>query len=374
MTIYERIPFLNLSPMHNLVMDKMKLKFEEVLIKSEYINGCEVRDFEKEYSIFNGVSYTVGVGNGLDALRLSLLALGIGPGDEVIVPSNTFIATALAVSHVGAKPVFIEPDLCFYNMDPSRLGSLITEKTKAIIPVHLYGQSCDMESIINFAKSKGLFVIEDNAQAHGASHNGILTGSWGDINAVSFYPGKNLGALGDAGGITTNSLDLSDKIRTLANYGSRVKYYNDEIGYNSRLDEFQASILRIKLKHLMEWTVQRQKLALYYSNALRDIGDLILPVTHKNSTHVFHLYVIRTRKRNELKEYLSKNGIDCLIHYPVPPHLQKAYIKLKYKLGDFPIAEELSLTSLSLPLWVGMSNEQVERVCSVIKDFFRKNN
>lgn len=370
MKINEKIPFLNLSPMHNLVKEKMKLKFEEVLLRSEYINGGEVRDFEKEYSIFNGVSYTVGVGNGLDALRLSLVALGIGAGDEVIVPSNTFIATALAVSHVGAKPVFIEPDLCFYNMDPSKLEASLTENTKAIIPVHLYGQSCDMESIINFAKAKGLFVIEDNAQAHGASYNGVMTGSWGDINAVSFYPGKNLGALGDAGGITTNSFDLADKIRTLANYGSKVKYYNDEIGYNSRLDEFQASILRIKLKHLMEWTDQRQKLALQYSHSLKGVGDLILPLTHENSTHVFHLYVVRTKKRNELKEYLSKNGVDCLIHYPVPPHLQKAYFKLNYKQGDYPIAEELSLTSLSLPLWVGMSNEQVERVCLVIKDFF----
>ncbi len=373
MTGYERIPFMNLGPMHSMVMGQMKLKFEEVLSKNEYINGDEVSAFEKEYSIFNRVGYTVGVGNGLDALRLSLLALGIGPGDEVIVPSNTFIATVLAVSHVGAKPVFIEPDLCFYNLDPNNLAASITKKTKAIIPVHLYGQSCDMVSINNFAKANGLFVIEDNAQAHGSSYNGILTGSWGDINAASFYPGKNLGALGDAGGITTNSLDLANKIRTLANYGSRVKYYNDVIGYNSRLDEFQASILRIKLKHLMEWTEQRQNLASKYSHLLSGVGDLVLPKTHVSSTHVYHLYVVRTKKRSELKDYLSRKGVDCLIHYPVPPHLQKAYIKLNYKLGDYPIAEELSSTSLSLPLWVGMSNEQVERVCSVIKDFFTSN-
>lgn len=372
MLIYEKIPFLNLAPMHNAVMDKMKLKFEELLVKNEYINGGEVSAFEKEYSNFNSVRYSVGVGNGLDALRLSLLALGIGPGDEVIVPSNTFIATALAVSHVGAKPVFVEPDIRYYNIDPSKLEASVTDKTKAIIPVHLYGQSCEMSSIINFAKNKGLFVVEDNAQAHGASHNGKLTGSWGDINAVSFYPGKNLGALGDAGGITTNSSELADKIRTLANYGSKVKYYNDEIGYNSRLDEFQASILRIKLDHLREWTLQRQNLAFKYSQSLKGIGDLILPITHENSTHVFHLYVVRTKKRDELREYLSKNGVDCLIHYPIPPHLQKAYINLGFQHGDYPIAEELSSTSLSLPLWVGMSNKQVERVCSVINDFFRK--
>jgi dTDP-4-amino-4,6-dideoxygalactose transaminase len=366
----KKIPFMNLGPMHNIVKDKIHVKFEELLRKNEYINGGEVSLFEKEYSIFNGVSHTVGVGNGLDALRLSLLALRIGPGDEVIVPSNTFIATALAVSQVGAIPVFVEPDYRFYNIDPAKLDPLVTGKTKAIIPVHLYGQSCDMQSIVNFAKSKGLFVIEDNAQAHGAYFNGIMTGSWGDINAVSFYPGKNLGAIGDAGGVTTNSEDLANKIRTLANYGSRVKYYNDEIGYNSRLDEIQASILRIKLEHLLEWTVQRQNIAYQYSHELKGIGDLILPETLENSTHVYHLYVIRTKKRDELKEHLSKNGVDCLIHYPVPPHLQKAYVKLNHKLGDYPIAEELSATSLSLPLWVGMSNEEVARVCSVIKVFF----
>jgi dTDP-4-amino-4,6-dideoxygalactose transaminase len=371
MAKFEKIPFMTLSPMHNVIMDEMKLSFEKLLNKSIYINGGEVDAFEDEYSRFNCVGYTVGVGNGLDAIRLSLIALGIGPGDEVIVPSNTFIATVLAVSHVGAKPVFVEPDIRYYNMDPSNLDALVTSKTKAIIPVHLYGQSCEMKSIINFAKANGLFVIEDNAQAHGASHNGKLTGSWGDINAVSFYPGKNLGALGDAGAVTTNSFEFANKIRTLANYGSSVKYYNDVVGYNSRLDEFHASILRIKLNYLIEWTYQRQNVASQYSMALMGIGDLILPETHENSTHVFHLYVVRTKKRDELKEYLSRNGVDCLIHYPVPPHLQKAYINLNYKHGDYPIAEELSSTSLSLPLWVGMSDGQVQRVCSLIIDFFK---
>jgi len=306
----------------------------------------------------------------LDALHLALKSLGIGSGDEIIVPSNTYIATALAVSFVGAKPVFVEPDLNTYNLNPVFIEAAITSKTKAIIPVHLYGQSCEMEQIIKIAQKYNLYVVEDNAQSQGATYNGKLTGSWGDVNGTSFYPGKNLGALGDAGAVTTNSDLIASKIKTLRNYGSEKKYYNDVIGHNMRLDELQAAFLSIKLKYLKQWIIERKQIAAWYNETLYGVGDLVLPQIHPNATHVFHLYVIRTSKRDALQEYLTKNGIGTLIHYPVPPHLQKAYEYLGFKKGAFPITEKISESCLSLPLWPGMNQNQVDTVVMNIKQFY----
>lgn len=346
--------------------------FEKFFDDAWYILGERLTLFEKEYAHFNNVEHTIGVSNGLDALHLALRSLEIGPGEEVIVPSNTFIATVLAISYVGACPVFVEPDIHTYNIDPSKIQAAITKKTKAIMPVHLYGQACNMDEIKRIAETNRLFVIEDNAQAQGAEFNGRITGSIGDINATSFYPGKNLGALGDAGAVTTNDAILSKKVIALRNYGSTKKYNNEYIGYNMRLDELQASFLSIKLKYLAEWTRQRQQIASWYTEALRGVGDLILPVTLTGSTHVYHLYVIRTKFRDALQEHLTSNGIGTLIHYPIPPHLQKAYSDFNFKRGDFPIAEEIADTCLSLPLWPGMRIEDIEFVKDAIQKFYFK--
>ncbi|HWH63275.1 MAG TPA: DegT/DnrJ/EryC1/StrS family aminotransferase, partial [Ginsengibacter sp.] len=349
-----KIPFLSFEFINLQTKAETLSSFENFFNSSWYILGQQVKKFEEEYSLFNKVKYCVGVSNGLDALHIALRALGIHKGDEVIVPSNTYIATALAVSYVGATPVFVEPDINTYNIDASKIEAAMTSKTKAILPVHLYGQSCEMKSIMFIAKKYNLFVIEDNAQSHGASYNGKLTGSWGNINGTSFYPGKNLGALGDAGAITTNDMELAGKASVLRNYGSQKKYYNEVVGYNMRLDECQAGFLSIKLKYLKEWTEQRQEIAGWYNDALKNVSNLILPAIAKNATHVYHLYVVRTKFRNDLQKYLTDNGIGTLIHYPIPPHLQKAYHKLGFKAGDFPIAEEIANTCLSLPIWPGM--------------------
>ncbi len=366
-----KIPFLSFEFINLQTKAETLSSFENFFNSSWYILGQQVKKFEEEYSLFNKVKYCVGVSNGLDALHIALRALGIHKGDEVIVPSNTYIATALAVSYVGATPVFVEPDINTYNIDASKIEAAMTSKTKAILPVHLYGQSCEMKSIMFIAKKYNLFVIEDNAQSHGASYNGKLTGSWGNINGTSFYPGKNLGALGDAGAITTNDMELAGKASVLRNYGSQKKYYNEVVGYNMRLDECQAGFLSIKLKYLKEWTEQRQEIAGWYNDALKNVSNLILPAIAKNATHVYHLYVVRTKFRNDLQKYLTDNGIGTLIHYPIPPHLQKAYHKLGFKAGDFPIAEEIANTCLSLPIWPGMKKNQIKIISTLIEKFYK---
>jgi dTDP-4-amino-4,6-dideoxygalactose transaminase len=350
----------------------MQEAFASVYDSYWYVMGQSVSLFEKEYAEFNKTKYCIGVSNGLDALHLALKAMGIGAGDEVIVPSNTYIATALAVSYVGAKPVFVEPDIRTYNINPANIAAAITPRTKAIMPVHLYGQACEMEPIMELAKKHNLFVIEDNAQAQGAAFNGQLTGAWGHANGTSFYPGKNLGALGDAGAVTTNDAALAEKINMLRNYGSQKKYYNEVIGHNMRLDELQAAFLSVKLKHLAAWTAQRQEIASWYDEALQDSEGIILPTTHPNATHVYHLYVIRSEKRDVLQQYLNEQGIGTLIHYPIPPHLQEAYQHLGYKKGAFPIAEALAETSLSLPVWPGMTKSHVESIAEYINNFIRE--
>jgi dTDP-4-amino-4,6-dideoxygalactose transaminase len=364
------IPFLNFKPMHSRLRADMTKAFEQVYDAYWYIMGNHLTEFEAAYAQFNRTQYAVGVSNGLDALSLSLKALNIGPGDEVIIPSNTYIASALAVSFVGAKPVFVEPDIRTYNIDPSLIEQAITERTKAIMSVHLYGQPCEMDAIMEIAQKHNLYVVEDNAQAHGSAWQGKLTGSWGHINGTSFYPGKNLGALGDAGAVTTDDAELAEKVRTLRNYGSKVKYHNEVMGYNMRLDEMQAAFLSVKLQYLDAWTAERQQIAAWYLEALDGVGDLILPHTHPDATHVYHLFVIRTQHRDALQQHLKENGIGTLIHYPVPPHLQEAYVHLGFREGDFPIAEELAKTCLSLPLWVGMTERQVTHTRDVIISYF----
>ncbi|NVK75227.1 MAG: DegT/DnrJ/EryC1/StrS family aminotransferase [Oceanospirillaceae bacterium] len=363
-----KLPFLNLDPMHSAIKADMQTAFNRVYDSNWLVMGSELDSFEKEYAEFNHTKYAIGVSNGLDALVLSLRALGIGNGDEVIVPSNTYIATALAVSQVGATPIFVEPRMETYNLNPELIERSISKRTKAIMPVHLYGQACEMEAIMAIAEAHDLKVIEDNAQAHGASWNGKLTGSFGHCNGTSFYPGKNLGALGDGGAVTTGSEELTEKILMLRNYGSKVKYYNDVIGYNNRLDELQAAFLRVKLRSLEKWTQERREIAGWYNEALAEVNDLTLPYVEGGATHSYHLYVVRTSQREALQEKLSASGIGTLIHYPVPPHMQKAYASLGHSKGDFPIAEEMAETVLSLPLWPGMTKEQVSFVARIIKE------
>jgi dTDP-4-amino-4,6-dideoxygalactose transaminase len=368
------VPFLNFAPMHSAIKSEMQHAFEKVYDGYWYILGEQLSTFEKAYAAFNETRYAVGVSNGLDALYLSLKALDIGPGDEVIVPSNTYIASLLAVTYTGAKPVPVEPDIQTYNIDPGRILLAITSRTKAIMPVHLYGQACEMEAIMKCATSHGLYVVEDNAQAHGASFKKKLTGSWGTANGTSFYPGKNLGALGDAGAVTTDDEKIAKRIAILRNYGSEVKYHNEFTGYNMRLDELQAAFLNVKLNYLNEWTTARQMICKRYDNELVGTGDLILPHVHPDATHVYHLYVIRTKHRDHLQEYLSKRGIGTMIHYPIPPHLQKAYSYLVFTRGAFPYAEEIADTCLSLPVWPGMTQQQLDMVITYIQEYFRNIN
>ena len=365
------VPFLSFEGTHPSIRLALCQAFEKVLDSNWFILGKELEQFEAAYAEYNKVKFSVGVSNGLDAIYLALKALGIGPGDEVIVPSNTYIATLLAVSYVGARPVLVEPDFKTYNLDPANIEKAITPVTKAIIPVHLYGQICEMDKIMGIAGKRDLYVIEDNAQAHGAILNGRITGSFGHVNATSFYPGKNLGALGDAGAVTTNDADLANKVRILRNYGSQKKYFNEVIGHNMRMDELQAALLSVKLPHLYYWTMERKRIASWYDNGLAGIGDLVLPYRISPEAHVFHLYMIRTKKRDELQEWLNERGISTIIHYPVPPHLQEAYKHLGLAKGDFPIAEEIADTCLSLPVWPGMASIEMEYVTENIKAFFK---
>jgi dTDP-4-amino-4,6-dideoxygalactose transaminase len=365
-----KIPFLSFEHMHQFLRADMLKTFETFYDSNYFVLGKQVAEFENAYAEFNQTSFAVGVSNGLDALHLALKALEIGEGDEVIVPSNTFIASALAISYTGAKPVFVEPRIDTYNINPALIASAITPHTKAIMPVHLYGQCCEMEAIMEIAHRKGLYVIEDNAQAQGASFNGRLTGTWGRINGTSFYPGKNLGALGDAGAITTNNEKLADQVKMLRNYGSRRKYYNETIGFNMRLDECQAGFLSVKLKHLNEWNSQRQEIASWYVEELKSTTEVVLPIIAENANHVYHLFVIRVNERDALQQHLAENGIGTLIHYPVPPHLQEAYQHLGYQPGDFPIAETIAATCLSLPMWPGLKKSDIQYISKIIQSYY----
>jgi dTDP-4-amino-4,6-dideoxygalactose transaminase len=367
------VPFLSFTPQHAPIRSEILAAIAEVYDKQWYVLGEQVQAFEAEYSAFNQVAHTVGVANGLDALHLALEALGVQAGDEIIVPSNTYIATWLAISFVGGIPVPVEPNPYTYNLDPTHLEAVITPRTKGIMPVHLYGQACEMSAIQEVANRHGLWIVEDNAQSQGATWEGKLTGSFGQANGTSFYPGKNLGALGDAGAVTTNDEHLANKIQTLRNYGSQKKYFNEVIGHNSRLDELQAAVLRVKLRKLADWTKQRQRTAKLYNQHLAKLGDLVLPTVAVGATHVYHLYVVRTVQRDALQQYLTDQGVATLIHYPVPPHRQEAYAHLGFMERSYPIAEELANTSLSLPMWPGMTEEHVIAVSAAISQFYNKN-
>jgi dTDP-4-amino-4,6-dideoxygalactose transaminase len=355
------IPFLDLKSINAEQSNELSGAFQRVLKSGWYILGDEVKAFESEFSDYCGVSHTVGVANGLDAIFLILKAYGIGPGDEVIVPSNTYIATWLAASNCGATPIPVEPDSLTYNIDPNKIESAITAKTKAIIVVHLYGQAADMGAINAIAARRGVKVIEDAAQAHGALYKNRRVGGLADAAAFSFYPGKNLGALGDAGAVTTNDPQLAERVRTLGNYGSRVKYHNEVLGFNSRLDELQAAFLREKLPKLDDANERRTKIAARYLTGLADTG-LILPTVPDFARPVWHLFVVRHPLRDAFAQRMAAAGVGIVIHYPVAPHLQPAYAELGYALGTLPISEEIHAGVLSLPIGPTMTVAQCDAV------------
>ena len=361
-----KIPFLDLKAGYLELQPEIDAAIKRVLNSGWYILGSEVEAFEAEFASYCEANYCVGVANGLDALHLSLLALGVKPGDEVIVPSNTYIATWLAVSQCGAIPVPVEPDPLTYNVDPTRIEAAITDRTKVILPVHLYGQPADMDPILAIAKKHDLRVLEDGAQAHGARYKDKRIGAHGDIVAWSFYPGKNLGAYGDGGAITTNDAELADRINVLRNYGSRVKYVNDVLGFNSRLDPLQAAALRVKLKVLDEWNERRSNIAECYSDELKNIG-LLLPLVPEWAKPVWHLYVVQHPQRDNLQKQLGEGDIGTLIHYPIPPHLQAAYAKLGFGKGDLPIAERIHQNVLSLPIGPHLTNNHLKSAIEATK-------
>lgn len=364
-----RVPFADFKPMHNELRSELDAAYARVLENSNFIQGPECVAFEKEFAAFCGAEYCIGVATGLDAIYLILRALGIGEGDEVIVPSNTFIATALAVSYCGACPVFVEPILETYNIDPARIEEKITERTKAIIAVHLQGRPADMDPIVEIAKRNHLKLVEDAAQAHGTCYKGRRIGTFGDAAAFSFYPGKNLGALGDGGCVVTNNKKIADTVRAMGNYGSDRKYHHVYQGSNSRLDELQAAFLRVKLPHLEKWNADRQKTAARYLSEIRNpLIQLPLP-TDDTFMHIYHVFAVRCEKRDELAAYLKEKGILTVIHYPVPMHLQPCYQCLNISEGSLPIAEQISRTVLSLPMFYGMTDEQIDYVIDAINNF-----
>jgi dTDP-4-amino-4,6-dideoxygalactose transaminase len=360
------VPFLDLKAAYLELQAGIDAAVRRVLSSGYYIGGPEVDAFEAEYAQYCGAAHAVGVANGLDALHLALRAMGVGPGDEVIVPSNTYIATWLAVSQCGATPVPVEPDERTFNINPALIEAAITPKTKVILPVHLYGQPADMDAILAIARKHKLRVLEDGAQAHGARYKGTRLGAHGDAVAWSFYPGKNLGAMGDGGAVTTNDAELADSIRVLRNYGSRVKYVNEVQGTNSRLDPLQAAILRVKLAHLDAWNARRSAIAAQYHAGLSNCG-LILPHVPEWADPVWHLYVVQHPQRDALQKSLADAGVGTLIHYPIAPHLQEAYASEGFKPGAFPLAERMAELVLSLPMGPHLHVNQADAVVAAIR-------
>ena len=363
-----KVPFVSFLPLERELDAELRASFERVYARSWYIEGQEDEAFEQAFAAYCGVRHCVGVGNGLDALMLILKALGIGPGDEVLVPSNTYIATALAVTYVGALPVFVEPDIRTFDLDPARIEAKITERTKAIMPVHLYGQACDMDPIMAAAKKHGLYVVEDCAQAHGATYKGQKVGSFGDAAGFSFYPGKNLGALGDAGAVVTDSEEIAKAVRALGNYGSDYKYHHILKGHNSRLDELQAAFLSAKLPHLDRMNEERRRIAARYSAEIRN-PKITLPLVLPDCVPVWHVYGVRCRERDALEKHLNERGIGTNKHYPIPMHRQECYRDLGLNQGALPIAEEISATELSIPMYYGMTDAEIQYVIDALNDF-----
>jgi dTDP-4-amino-4,6-dideoxygalactose transaminase len=364
-----KVPFLDLKAPYEELKSELDSAYRRVMESGWFILGDDLHEFEAEFATYCGARYCVGVGNGLDALHLILRAMDIGPGDEVIVPSNTYIATWLAVTYAGAVPVPVEPESATCNIDGSLIEEKITSRTKAILPVHLYGQPADMDSITQVASKHGLAVIEDAAQAHGAQHRGRKVGPLGHAAGFSFYPGKNLGALGDGGAVVTNDAQLADRVRVLRNYGSQVKYFNEVKGFNSRLDEFQAAVLRVKLTRLEDWNQRRRQVAAFYTESLQDIEGLVLPVAPEWADPVWHLFVVRHAQRDRLQKHLADAGVGTLIHYPLPPHLQAAYSEMNYAAGTFPLAEQMAREVLSLPMGPHLAAAQQQTVVDAVRSF-----
>jgi dTDP-4-amino-4,6-dideoxygalactose transaminase len=362
-----RVPFLDVGATYVELKDELDAAVSRVLSSGWYILGAEIAAFEEEFAAHVGVKHCIGVGNGLDALHLALRAMNVGSGDEVIVPSNTYIATWLAVSYAGATPVPVEPDLRTYNLDPALIEAAITPRTRAILPVHLYGQPANMDPICEIAQRYGLWVLEDAAQAQGARYRGRRVGGVGHAAGWSFYPAKNLGAFGDAGAVTTNDDGLADRLRELRNYGSKVKYVNEERGFNSRLDEIQAAVLRVKLRHLDAWNDRRRRIAAQYLDLLHQT-DLVLPWVETWADPVWHLFVVRSQQRDQLMRRLQEAGIGVQIHYPIPPHLQAAYRDLDRPRGSFPVAEMIHQEVLSLPIGPHLDEAQAASVVATLKE------
>lgn len=363
-----QIPFVDLVSQTQEIGPLIEPKIKAVLTKGDFILGNDVAEFEKEFSKFCGTSQGVGVASGLDALEMALRAVGVQAGDEVITAANTFIATLLAVARIGAKPVLVDCDPENYNIDPKLIEKAITPKTKAILPVHLYGQPADMDPIMEIAKRKNLFVIEDACQAHGSTYKGRPCGSLGHMSAFSFYPGKNLGAFGDGGFVATNDAALAEKVRMLRNYGQRVKYHHDVLGFNSRLDTIQAAILRVKLQRLAGWNEKRRANAALYGKLLAG-SSFVLPKVMPYSTHIYHLFVVRAQAREAVQQFLTGKGISTGIHYPIPTHQTKAFASLGYQDGDFPVTERYAKEILSLPMFPELSEAQVTYVAEAMREF-----
>jgi len=361
-----KVPFLDLKTQYDSIKDEINAAIQDVLNSCAFAGGPFVERFEKDFAAFCDCRYGVGVGSGTEAIWLALLAIGIGPGDEVITVPNTFMATAEAVSMCGAKPVFVDIDHQTYNMAPSLVEQAITPRTKAIIPVHLFGQTADMDPIMAIAKAHRLFVIEDACQAHGAEYKGKRAGSIGDMACFSFYPGKNLGAYGEAGAVVSNNVEFDRTIRTLRDHGQAKKYYHSAIGWNARMDGIQGAVLSVKLKHLEAWNAARRKNAHLYNELLSDAGTT-LPVEAGYAKHVYHVYAVRVKNRDKVIGALAGNGINCGIHYPVPIHLQNAYSSLNLGVGSFPVAELSAAEFLSLPMFPELSREQIEYVATELK-------
>jgi len=362
-----QVPFVDLKAQYRLIADDIKNAIEGVIERTDFILGSEVEAFESEFAQYIGVKHAVGVGSGLAALEMALRAYGIGAGDEVITTANTFIATVLAINAVGARPILVDVNPVTYNMDPAALSAAITPRTRAVIPVHLYGQPADIGQICAIAQRHNLLVIEDAAQAHGARYQGKRVGSFGHAAGFSFYPGKNLGAYGDGGMVVTNDSATAEKLRQLCNYGQRVKYYHDISGTNSRLDALQAAILRVKLKHLDHWNTARRAHAGAYSRLLANL-DLRLPVVAGELEHIYHLYVVQVGARDQVQAALRSKGVNTGIHYPVPIHLQKACADLGYGQGSFPITEAAAGAILSLPMFAELTIDQIQHVAQAVNE------
>lgn len=361
------IPANRLDRAFYMYQDEFEQKALEVLRSGWYVLGQEVSSFESEFASYIGSKYCVGLASGLDALWIAFRILGIGDGDEVIVQGNTYIASVMGITINGATPVFVEPDE-YYNLDASKIEEKITERTKAILVVHLYGQASNMSSILDIAQRYGLRIVEDCAQSHGARFNNQMTGTFGDIGCFSFYPSKNLGAFGDAGAIVTNNPKIAGDVRVFRNYGSEKRYYNRVVGTNSRLDELQAGLLRIKLSHMSELECDKRRICNRYLKELSH-PDILLPSTREGATHIWHQFVIRTKRRQELINYLNSKGIGTIIHYPIPPHLSEAYDYLNVKEGTLPITENYAKTVLSIPLYNAMTIDEQDYIIDAINNF-----